>query len=288
MFIWGVVLFTGASRLCAIANSVEQLVGFRVLQGVGAALLVPASLALVVEGFDVARRAHGVGLWGAAAAIASGLGPPIGGAIVQVSNWRWAFLVNVPLGILAVFVARRLLVESHAPGQRRVPDLRRALLLAVALGLLTLGLIKGPDWSWASAGTIASFVGAALTLVGFVLSSRLHGSPLIEPAYLRVPSFVAGNALTIVAGAGFYGYPPYVYGGSLHVDGGVLDNLPVSALAGGEGPLVAVAIGFGSDAKPGTRQGRPPRIPGIAETPMRTMMMGSRMAAGSTMLRPTS
>src|SRR5271168_2659284 len=67
-----------------------------------AALLVPASLALVVEGFDIARGAHGVGLWGSAAAIASGLGPPIGGAIVQVSNWRWAFLVNVPLGIVAV------------------------------------------------------------------------------------------------------------------------------------------------------------------------------------------
>lgn len=124
MFVWGVVLFTAASWLCAVAGTVEQLVAFRVLQGIGAALLVPASLALVVEGFEVARRAHGVGLWGAAAAIASGLGPPIGGAIVQVSNWRWAFLVNLPLGILAVLVARRHLVESRAPGRRRVPDLR--------------------------------------------------------------------------------------------------------------------------------------------------------------------
>jgi NTE family protein len=206
MFIWGVVLFTVASWLCAVAGSVEQLVGFRVLQGIGAALLVPASLALVVEGFDVAHRAHGVGLWGAAAAIASGLGPPIGGAIVQVSNWRWAFLVNLPLGIMAVLVARRKLVESRAPGQRRVPDLRGAVLLAVALGLLTLGLIKGPDWGWASPGTIASFVAAAVALVGFVLSSRSHPAPLIEPAYLHVRSFVAGNVLTIVAGAGFYAY----------------------------------------------------------------------------------
>lgn len=206
MFIWGVVLFTVASWLCALAGTVEQLVGFRVLQGIGAALLVPASLALVVEGFDLGRRAHGVGLWGAAAAIASGLGPPIGGAIVQVSNWRWAFLVNVPLGIVAVVVARRQLVESRAPGQRRVPDLRGAVLLAAALGLLTLGLIKGPDWGWASAGTVGSFVAAAVTLVGFVLSSRWHPAPLIEPAYLRVRSFVAGNVLTVIAGAGFYCY----------------------------------------------------------------------------------
>nr|WP_245850444.1 MFS transporter [Mycobacterium angelicum] len=206
MFVYGVVLFTLASVLCAAAASVEQLVAFRVLQGIGAALLVPASLALVVEGFDPAHRAHGVGLWGAAAAIASGLGPPIGGAIVQVSDWRWAFLVNLPLGIVAVIAARRALVESRAPGRRRVPDLRGAALLALALGLLTLGLIKGPDWGWSSFGTLASFVGSALTLVGFVLSSRSHPAPLIEPAYLRIQSFVAGNALTIIAGAGFYGY----------------------------------------------------------------------------------
>ncbi len=206
MFVYGVVVFTLASVLCAVAGSVEQLVAFRVLQGIGAALLVPASLALVVEGFDPAHRAHGVGLWGAAAAIASGLGPPIGGAIVQVSDWRWAFLVNLPLGIVAVIAARRELVESRAPGRRRVPDLRGALLLALALGLLTLGLIKGPDWGWTGAATIGSFVASAVTLVGFVLSSRSHPAPLIEPAYLRIRSFVAGNVLTTIAGAGFYGY----------------------------------------------------------------------------------
>lgn len=87
-----------------------------------------------------------------------------------------------------------------------MPDLRGALLLAAALGLLTLGLIKGPDWGWSSAGTIGSFVAAAVALAGFVLSSRFHPAPLIEPAYLRVQSFVAGNLLTIIAGAGFYGY----------------------------------------------------------------------------------
>ena len=206
MFVWGVGLFTVASALCAVADTVEQLVAFRVLQGIGAAVLVPASLALVVEGFDAARRAHGVGLWGAAAAIASGLGPPIGGAIVQASNWRWAFLVNLPLGVVAVVVARRGLVESRAPGRRRVPDLRGAVLFAVALGLLTLGLIKGPDWGWVSAGAVGSFIAAAAALVGFVLSSRSHPAPLVEPAFLRIRSFVVGNILTLVASAGFYGY----------------------------------------------------------------------------------
>jgi NTE family protein len=206
MFIYGVVIFTVASGLCAAADTVGQLVAFRMLQGIGAALLIPASLALVVESFDPTRRAHGVGLWGAAAAIASGLGPPIGGALVEASSWRWVFLVNLPLGVVAVAVARRGLVESRASGRRRMPDLRGAALLAIALGCLTLGLIKGPEWGWVGLATIGSFLAAVVAMVGFVLSSRHHPAPLIDAAFLRVRSFTAGNALTLVASAGFYAY----------------------------------------------------------------------------------
>ncbi|OBJ10785.1 hypothetical protein A5623_26485 [Mycobacterium colombiense] len=206
MFIYGVVLFTVASALCAAADTVGQLVAFRVLQGIGAAVLVPASLALVVESFDEARRAHGVGLWGAAAAIASGLGPPIGGALVEASSWRWVFLVNLPLGAVAVVVARRGLVESRASGRRRVPDLRGAALLAAGLGCLTLGLVKGPDWGWVSPATIGSFLAAVVAMLGFLISSRRHPTPLIEPAFLRIRSFTAGNTLTLIASAGFYAY----------------------------------------------------------------------------------
>lgn len=206
MFVNGVLLFTVASALCAAADSSGQLIAFRLLQGVGAAILVPASLGLVVEGFELSRRAHGVALWGAAGAIAAGLGPPIGGALVEAANWRWVFLVNVPLGILAVFAARRSLVESRAAGRRRVPDLRGAVLLAVALGLLTLGLIKGPDWGWDSASTIGTLIAAAVSMAGFVLSSRYHPAPLIEPALLRIRSFAVGTGLTAIAAAGFYAY----------------------------------------------------------------------------------
>ena len=205
-FIVGIVIFTIASGLCAVAGNVEQLIAFRVLQGIGSAILVPASLALVVEGFDASHRAHAIGLWGAAAAIASGLGPPIGGMLVEAFNWRWVFLVNLPLGVLAVVVSGRVLTESRASGRRRVPDLRGAVLLGATLGLLTLGLVKGPEWGWLSWETIASFVGSILTLVGFVLSSRFHQVPLVDPAYLRIRSFVVGNVLTLIGGAGFYCY----------------------------------------------------------------------------------
>ncbi len=206
MFVIGVVLFTVASVLCAVAQSVGQLIGYRIVQGVGAAILVPASLALVVEGFDRSRRAHGVALWGAAAAIASGLGPPIGGALVNAASWRLAFLVNLPLGIVAVVVARRGLVESRSPGRRRLPDLRGAALLAATLGLLTLALVQGESWGWASLAVVGSFVGALAALGGFVASSRQHPAPLLDPALLRLRSFAVGNAATVVAGAGFYAY----------------------------------------------------------------------------------
>jgi NTE family protein len=105
-----------------------------------------------------------------------------------------------------VVAAKRGLVESRASGSRRAPDLRGAVLLTTALGLLTLGLIKGPDWGWASPGALGSFVAAAIALAGFVLSSRSHPAPLVEPALLRVRSFVAGNALTVIASVGFYAY----------------------------------------------------------------------------------
>ncbi len=205
-FTSGVLVFTVASAICAIAPSVGFLVGARVVQAFGAAVLVPASLALVVEAFPPAHRSHAVGLWGASAALASGLGPPIGGALVQWGDWRWAFLVNIPFGLAALWAGRRLLVESRAPGRRRMPDLVGALLSALVLGLITLGLVKGEDWGWTSAATLGCFVSAAVLLGLFVVSSRRSRSPLIDPALLRIRAFSVGNTATIVAGMGFYAY----------------------------------------------------------------------------------
>ncbi|WP_336508867.1 MFS transporter, partial [Mycobacterium tuberculosis] len=132
--------------------------------------------------------------------------PPIGGALIEADGWRWVFLVNLPLGVFAVLAARRALVENRAAGRRRVPDVRGAVLLAFALGLLTLGLIKGPDWGWASLPTSGSLLAAAVAMVGFVMSSRHHPAPMVEPTLLRIQSFVAGTGLTAVASAGFYAY----------------------------------------------------------------------------------
>ncbi|GAA2120320.1 DHA2 family efflux MFS transporter permease subunit [Nocardioides bigeumensis] len=205
-FATGVLLFTVASALCGAAPSVELLVAARVLQALGAALLVPASLALVVEAFPVERRAHAIGLWGASAAVAAGVGPPIGGALVQLGDWRWAFLVNLPFGVVALWAARNHLVESRAPGRRALPDLVGAALMAAALALLTLGLVQSSDWGWGSLGVIGAFVASVVLLGVFVATSRRHPSPLLDPALLRLPSFSVGSLATAVAGVGFYAY----------------------------------------------------------------------------------
>jgi NTE family protein len=205
-FIAGVLLFTLASALCGAAPTLSLLVAARVLQALGAALLVPASLALVVEAFPEERRAHAIGLWGATAAVAAGLGPPMGGALVELGGWRWAFLINIPFGLAAIWVARSNLVESRAPGVRRLPDLRGAALLAAGLAALNVGIVKGNDWGWTSTNVLAAF-GATVVLVSlFALSSRAHRSPLLDPALLRIPSFSIATGATVVAGLGFYAY----------------------------------------------------------------------------------
>lgn len=205
-FVGGVVVFTVASVLCGLAPGVDLLVAARVLQALGAAALVPASLALVIAAFPPDRRAHAIGLWGASAAVAAGLGPPIGGALTEYGGWRWAFLVNLPFGVVAVWLARRHLVESRAPGRRTVPDLLGAAALAGSLALLNLGIIQGPDWGWRATGTLLAFAGAVALFVAFVVSSSRHRSPLVPTSLLRVRSFGIGSLATVAGGFGFFAY----------------------------------------------------------------------------------
>jgi NTE family protein len=205
-FLWGIVVFTAASVVCAVSPSVGFLIVARMVQAVGAAILVPSSLALVVQAFDSRHRTHAVGIWGASAALASGLGPPIGGLLVELGDWRWAFLVNLPFGLVALLVARRALVESRAPGRRTMPDLGGSALFALALGLVTLGIVQGNEWGWTSVGVLSCFVVAAVLLAAFIASSRRHRSPLLDPELLRIRAFFVANTATIAAGMGFYAY----------------------------------------------------------------------------------
>jgi EmrB/QacA subfamily drug resistance transporter len=239
IFILGLELFTAASLLCAVAPSADSLIAFRVLQALGAALVVPASLALVLDAFPIEQRTHGVALLSAVAAAAAGLGPSLGGLLVGVDNWRLVFLVNLPIGMTAIVLARRRLVESRVPGRRRLPDLLGALLFALAIAALVLGVVKGQQWGWGSARIVVSF--AAAVLLGAIVAWRCtwHRSPMVDLSLLRIRSFSAANGMTIIAAAGFYGY---TLSNVLFLTGVWHYSVLSAGLALTPGPFVAAAV----------------------------------------------
>lgn len=203
IFLLGVAGFTVASLLCAIAPTLELLIAFRILQGVGAALVAPASLAIVLDSFPTEKRATGVGLWGAAAAAAAATGPTLGGALVELSDWRLVFLVNLPLGAAIIWAGRGQLRERPALDSR-LPDLPGAALSALGLALVTLGIVEGNDWGWAAPATLAAFAAGAALLLAVALRSRTHPRPLLEPELFAHSSFRVGNAGTLLFSAAFF------------------------------------------------------------------------------------
>jgi NTE family protein len=205
-FVFGLELFSAASLLCALAPSADALIEFRIVQALGAALLVPASLALVLHAFPPERRSHGVALLSAVAAIAAGLGPSIGGLLVAATSWRLVFVVNLPIGAAAIVLARRHLIESRASGRRRIPDLPGAVTFGVGTAALVLGIVEGQRWGWTSPGIVGSFVIAGCLIGITVWRSTWHRSPIIELSLLRVRTFRVANAMTVIGAAGYYGY----------------------------------------------------------------------------------
>jgi EmrB/QacA subfamily drug resistance transporter len=203
VFLLGVAGFTAASVLCAAAPSLPLLIGFRVVQGIAAAMIAPASLAIVLDSFPLERRAAGVGLWGAAAAAAAAVGPTLGGALVELSDWRLVFLVNLPLGVAVLWSGRRYLPRPRIT-EARLPDLPGALMLALSLAAVTLAIVEGNDWGWGSAETLGTFAAAALLLAGVIARSRTHPRPIVEPALFAHRSFALGNLGTLLFAAAFF------------------------------------------------------------------------------------
>jgi EmrB/QacA subfamily drug resistance transporter len=200
-FLAGLVVFVVGSALCGAAPSVGALIGARVIQAGGAALLLPTSLALLLPEFEPAERPVAIGIWAAVGGIAASAGPPLGGLLVEVS-WRLVFLVNLPVGAVALWYALGLLRETRDETQQR-PDLLGAAVLALAVGTLALGLVKAPDWGWLGAGTLAALAGAAAGLTVFWARCNSHPSPVVDPALLRVRSFATANVAALLFSASF-------------------------------------------------------------------------------------
>jgi EmrB/QacA subfamily drug resistance transporter len=200
-FLLGVAVFVAASAACGAATTLPMLVAFRVLQAAGAALLTPTSLGLLLATFEPERRYGAVRTWTAVGGLAAAAGPVVGGLLVAAS-WRWVFLVNVPVGLLALAVGWQRL--PRVPGHRvPAPDLLGSLLITGGVGSLVLGLVKGGAWGWGDARTLFALAVGAVALGLFALHTARHRNPLIDPALFRLRSFTGASAVALLFMAAF-------------------------------------------------------------------------------------
>jgi len=202
IFAAGLIGFTLGSALCGLSPGVPELIAARIVQAVGAGMMVPASLSLLLASVPASARAKAIGTWSALGALGAALGPVIGGSLVQLS-WRWVFWINIPVGLLAIALTARFVPESKDEHTRGRPDLAGATLLAAAVGLVAFALVKAPDWGWGSARFIGLLAASVACGAIMIWRSRRHHSPVIELSLLRSRTFSGAFAASILYYAAF-------------------------------------------------------------------------------------
>ncbi|MGY2876483.1 EmrB/QacA subfamily drug resistance transporter [Marmoricola sp. URHA0025 HA25] len=203
LFVIGLLAFTLASVLCALAPTAGLLVVFRVLQALGAATLLPSSMALVLSVFPRPQVPVAVAVWGSVGALAAAIGPTAGALLVHAWDWRAVFLANVPVGLIALVLAVRVLPESREAVRERFPDALGILLLAGALALMALGIVQSNEWHWISTRTFAALVGGAAILGWFVRRSLSVPHPTLDLTLFALPAFRWANIATFSFTIGF-------------------------------------------------------------------------------------
>jgi EmrB/QacA subfamily drug resistance transporter len=254
-FLLGLAIFVLASAACALAPSVGVLIGARVVQAAGGALMLPTSLGLMLPEFGPHERHLAIGLWAATGGIAAAAGPPLGGLLVQ-ADWRLVFLVNVPVGLLGLALGLRTLVERREPEAGR-PDVLGAAALIVAIGSLVVAIVKGQEWGWGSPTIIVLLAVTAVLLPAIWWRSERHPAPVVDPAMLRVRSFglaVGGSVLF------FGGFGAMLLAGVLFLTSVWHEDVLSAGLMLFPGPAMATAFSIPS-ARLGARFGY--RLPGV-------------------------
>ncbi|MFD4458402.1 MFS transporter [Nocardia sp. NPDC058480] len=196
VFIWGIIGFAITSLLCAVAVNIEMLVGARLLQGVAGALLTPGSLALISASIDRGDQGSAIGLWSGLGGVAGAFGPLLGGGLIDLVGWRAIFLLNVPLALVVAVVTLKYVPESRDPEAPARIDVPGAVIVALGLGALTLGLIDSR--------VVLVAVGVA-ALVCFVLVELRSRNPLVPPSLFRSRVFTAANLVTLLVYAALGG-----------------------------------------------------------------------------------
>ncbi|MDB5796618.1 MAG: transporter [Paucimonas sp.] len=205
VFALGVVLFSLASLVCGLVGSIEQLIVARAVQGIGGALLVPGSLAIISASFPPELRGKAIGTWSGYSAITAAIGPVVGGFLISHFSWRYAFLLNVPLGALVLALLLKFVPESRNRDAGTRFDWGGALLASLCLGGLVFFLIEGPGQGWGSATMLGAAALALASGAGFIVLERRHPAPLLPFWLFRSRDFSGANLLTLLVYAGLGG-----------------------------------------------------------------------------------
>ena len=205
-FVIGLAVFTLSSLVAGLAGSGGMLIGARAVQGLGAALLMPTTLAIILATFqDVRERTMAIGIWGAIGALALAAGPVIGGLVAQHVHWGWIFLINVPIGVVTLALGIWSIAESRADLAAQRLDLPGLATSALALFALTYALIEGQDLGWTSAVILASFAVAAVGLAAFLLIESRAAYPMVSLPIFRSRVFSGGTGTMMIWGFGILG-----------------------------------------------------------------------------------
>ena len=200
VFVGGILLFTLGSLLCGLAWSDASLIGARAVQGLGAAAISPAALAIVMTSFREGRdRNIALGVWGAVGGFGAAAGVLLGGVLTDALSWEWVFFVNIPVGLVALSLVPVLLSESH-DARVKTFDVLGAVLITGGLSTLVLAITQGHGWGWTSGRTIGTFAVAAVMLVGFVVRENRAAEPLMRFGILRTKTLLGANVSAFILG----------------------------------------------------------------------------------------
>ena len=197
-FMIGIGIFAVASAWCGMAPTFAQLITARAVQGAGAALLIPCSLAIIGAAFDEAERGKAIGTWAGSSAVASAMAPMLGGWIVDHFSWRWIFLINPLLALPTIWIAYRHVPESRDPEAKPGLDWRGTILVLAGLGGLAYGLIALPSSGWRDPIVLASLLGGAVLLAAFLFVERASAAPMLPLGLFQSRTFSAVNLLTLL------------------------------------------------------------------------------------------
>ena len=205
IFVIGLAVFSLSSLACGLAPSAGFLIGARMAQGIGAALMNPATLSIITATFPPRQRGQAIGIWAGVSALALAIGPLVGGLIVDNIGWNWIFFVNVPIGVLGIVVSQAVIKESRDTSHEQSIDLPGLATSGLALFALSYALIEGNSKGWASPEILGLFVAAVVFFGAFIALESRQRLPMLDLSLFRIGSFVGANVVALLVSLGMFG-----------------------------------------------------------------------------------